>query len=251
MKKFLVGIFALMTFLVLSPVAHAYVLDFNSTNPPFQGTGEGPWGEPAGASAISTVGQTFNITSGETLTDRYLSEIVIYANNKASDPQPIQFRLYVAAWDNANSYITPDFGVSPYTGGILYTSGMQATDGGTTLNPYTFSGINLTLTLDTNYIFFLSVSDDGQGGTGIGTLGITTSPNNAYVNGSVFSKDDDGNIQFLDSDGGAWTPGTGSDLAFKMTLTAVPPIPEPGTIMLIGSGLVGLVGLRRKFKKKA
>jgi hypothetical protein len=30
--------------------------------------------------------------------------------------------------------------------------------------------------------------------------------------------------------------------------TSAAPVPEPGTLMLLGSGLVGLVGFRKKFK---
>jgi hypothetical protein len=29
------------------------------------------------------------------------------------------------------------------------------------------------------------------------------------------------------------------------------PIPEPGTMLLVGSGLIGLLGLRRKFKSES
>lgn len=36
---------------------------------------------------------------------------------------------------------------------------------------------------------------------------------------------------------------------FSLTSTDIPPIPEPAAVLLIGSGLLGLAGLRRKFKK--
>ena len=38
-------------------------------------------------------------------------------------------------------------------------------------------------------------------------------------------------------------------LAYSYAKTTAEPIPEPGTILLLGSGLVGLAGFRRRFKK--
>jgi hypothetical protein len=43
--------------------------------------------------------------------------------------------------------------------------------------------------------------------------------------------------------GGAW------DNAFTLEDNTTDPIPEPGTILLLGSGLVGLAGFRRKYRK--
>lgn len=66
--------------------------------------------------------------------------------------------------------------------------------------------------------------------------GNQTSPiTNQYVNFSDFTFD-----QFrLESDG----------FAFEVDNIAVAPVPEPGTFVLMGLGLAGLVGMRKKFRK--
>jgi hypothetical protein len=55
-----------------------------------------------------------------------------------------------------------------------------------------------------------------------------------------------GTMAFRDPQGGSWTSWTAQVSAFRISGTAVP---IPGAVWLLGSGLIGLVGLRRKLKK--
>ncbi|CAB5109193.1 hypothetical protein D3OALGA1CA_1918 [Olavius algarvensis associated proteobacterium Delta 3] len=52
-------------------------------------------------------------------------------------------------------------------------------------------------------------------------------------------------VVFLD-DGGASNDDNHDDMAVRVS---VAPVPEPATLFLVGAGLIGLVGARRKYKK--
>ena len=139
---------------------------------------------------------------------------------------------YIAPWTGSNA------------GTPLYTS--PSVDYPNTGNAeLTFNTGGLALTPGASYVAFLSVSQYyGQSsGESYISQGDTTIPGGAFV-----YYNNGGNFSALSNS--TWNAtGLTPNWAFTATFTpSAPAVPEPSTLILLVSGLIGLVGLRR-FKK--
>jgi hypothetical protein len=82
------------------------------------------------------------------------------------------------------------------------------------------------------------------------TDGIPNAEHNPYLNGPVtFTLDLTGLSSIPNITAASFYFGTVPDVQTGVPGTGTSPIPEPTTMLLLGSGLIGLLGLRKKFKK--
>jgi hypothetical protein len=146
----------------------------------------------------------------------------------------------------------------PYSGfvGDVFASDIQfATDTGYSWHPFGLGGFgaditgNITVSAAGPYTFALN-SDDGSelfidGGLVInngGAHGPLIKPGTVALSAGEHSVE----VRFFECCGGA----SGVDLDLPAGVTFVEPIPEPASMMLLGSGLFALAGSRRRRNQK-
>ena len=181
------------------------------------------FGEPDTA----TYGQTFNLSAGS---DTSLDSVTFYVDD-FSNPDSIDFAFYLYEWDGTK-----------ITGASLFESAPMATSNAVGFETFTVNTGGVTLLTGTDYVFFLSASNFFDGEPGNGKMGFLTS--DPYSGGTFVYMNNGNDFGLLSTT--PWSIRLTQDLAFTMELSAVP---EPSTLLLLGSGLIGLGFVRRRFKR--
>ena len=187
-------------------------------------SGYSDYWQPFGNPDTATYGETFSApTSGGTS----LTSFSFYMGTPVS-PGDIQLSAYIATWTGSN------------IGTVLYSSPMvdYANTGDAEL---TFDTGGLALSSGSEYVAFLSVSEYYGDSSGLSHV----SQGSGIPGGGFVYDNNSGDFAALYT--GGWSGPTSPDWAIDAEFGSAA-IPEPGTVMLLGTGLVGLVALRRRFK---
>jgi len=194
-----------------------------------------------GSSEICCFGYPNTSTYGEAITSPggTLQNFSFWLNENPG----FEFQAYVGTWTGTS------------VGSLLYSSPiLTQTSGG--LQEFTVNNVNVNTVAGQQYVLFVSIDGEyaydqafGSGGMG-GTLG--SNGNSTY---NFDWSNDSGNSALWFSNwnatGCADPNGRCGQAAFLATFGSGGSVPEPASLVLLGSGLLGLGGLARKRIHKA
>lgn len=188
---------------------------------------------PFGETATATVGQTFTVTGTETQLDRFAFRFDDYAASNTA----VDFAAYVYSWDGLKA-----------VGSQLFASTQRSSSnngGAGGWEVFSFDTGGVSLQTGQQYVAFLSASSFFDGISSTSTLELSNGYSGGSVvydrNGSAFGQL---TTQTWDSvlDGFIGT----RDTWFVANFSNPTSVPEPGTVVLLLSGITGLMVARRR-----
>ncbi len=197
-----------------------------------------------GSDTICCIGYPNTATYGEAITTPAGGTDVESFSFWMQQAVGFQFQAFIAPWDN-NNYLIPN-GLA----GVSYLSPITTVTNGN-LVQYTFNAGGLPVTPGTIYMFGVTIDNvynqDAQ--FGAGTMGgdLFAGGNSTYY--FAWSNDSgDGTLlgQNWNNTGCADNGGACGQAAWLVTYSQGGSTPEPSSLILFGSGVVGLAGLIRR-----
>jgi hypothetical protein len=196
-----------------------------------------------GSATIGSIGYPDTSTYGEAITTPAGASNVSSFSFWLNENPGFEFQAFVSPWDNSNYVLT---------GSMLYLSPVTTvSDLNNDLVEYTFNDVNASVTPGTIYMFGVTVNNvyAYDSAYGAGSMGGDIFANGNSTNYFAWNNDSGDGTQLYsnwNNTGCADNGGSCGQAAFSVTYADTP---EPNSLFLLGTGVLGLAGVvRRKLR---